>query len=462
MVALIVVIVATAFWPGIAEYDTVAQYQQVLGGTVDDWHPPIMVRLWQALHPLAAGMAPMFALQLALYAAGFALIVAALFRSGRWRAGLCAGLLAVSPLLLGWQMVVLKDAQMAGALVAATGIVIHYRLSGRRVPAVATAFILVLLAYGTFVRGNAAFATAPLAVLLLQRPAPIIRRAALAVGVLILVLPVSPLINQRLLGAAPSGIAKSQPVFDLAAIAEASHDPRPFTEAERGAIRARHCVKAFFWDPLGDPTACGPATERLKQQSETKLYLELARAAVKHPFVYAGHRLLHWNSTERWLVAPGLIGAGPPDEAEPNDVGLETPRSPIVGAWQSAAAFEAGTPLGWPIAWTLIGLLLAPLTWRRRFDPAGSVALALIASALTLEASFLAISIASDLRYHLWPMTASALALVLLSDDIRLRSRSTVAAGGLLALAIAAGLWTRATLPRAPDTYQAAIHAPTG
>ena len=233
-------------------------------------------------------------------------------------------------------------------------------------------------------------------------------------------------------------------MFDLAAIAAASPSPAPFTPAERAEIVARHCVKAFFWDPLGDPGACGSATDRLMEAPAGRLYRELAGAILAHPIIYAAHRLRHWNSTERWLVPPGLREASPPDEAEPNDLGLQTPQNPIVGAWQSAAAFEAGTPLGWSIVWTLVAALLIPLASRRRFEPAGSLALALLVSAITLEASFLIISIASDLRYHLWPMTATALALILLSDSIRIRSRPALGAAALLALVIAAGLWTRA------------------
>ena len=68
-------------------YDTVAQYGQVLGAEIDDWHPPIMVRLWRALHPLAPGTAPMFLLQVSLYVVGFALIVAALVRGGKIEGG---------------------------------------------------------------------------------------------------------------------------------------------------------------------------------------------------------------------------------------------------------------------------------------------------------------------------------------------------------------------------------------
>ena len=122
---MLIGLVALAFWPGVPMYDTVTQYGEVLSGEVDDWHPAVMVRLWQLLHPLGPTTAPMFVLQASLYALGFLLCVSALVRSGRPGRGLAAALLGLSPLLLGWQMVVLKDAQMLGAMVAAVGIVAH-------------------------------------------------------------------------------------------------------------------------------------------------------------------------------------------------------------------------------------------------------------------------------------------------------------------------------------------------
>jgi hypothetical protein len=117
------------------------------------------------------------------------------------------------------------------------------------------------------------------------------------------------------------------------------------------------------------------------------------------------------------------------------------------------------TPLGWPIVWTVLALLLLPVAWRRRDDPAGSLALALLASAITLEASFLVISIASDLRYHLWPMTAAALALILLSSDLRLKSWEWAVSALALGAVIAGGLVARTSLPRAPDTYAGMLQA---
>ena len=131
-------------------------------------------------------------------------------------------------------------------------------------------------------------------------------------------------------------------------------------------------------------------------------------------------------------------------------------------AWQSLAAAEAGTPFGWPILWTVIALAIVPIAWRRRHGAEGGIALALIASVLTLEASFLVVSIASDIRYHLWSMAASALALILLSGDLRLSRREVIVGTALIVLVIGGGLVTRWTLPPAPDTYEGMIVAPSG
>lgn len=444
-------------------YDTVAQYGQVLGNPVDDWHPPIMVRLWQQLHPIAPGMRPMFALQLGFYALGFSLVVAGLAKMGRWRSAIATAVLALSPLILGWQMVVLKDAQMVAALICAVGIAAHHYFANRRISVPAAIAVAALLAYATFVRANGFIATIPLAIFLLptrNRPA---LSAGIAVAATAAVLGLTPIINHRLLGSEPSDVAKTQPLFDLAAIAAATPaSSSPFTLAERLEIARGHCVKDFFWDPLGDPSGCANATRRLISEPAGKLDSELARQATLHPIAYVQHRFAHWNSTERWLVAPGLPDAAPPVEAEPNSLGLQTPSSPIAAAWQDVAAAEAATPIGWPIIWTVVALFILLPARRRRDEPVGRLALALLASAIALELSFLAISIASDLRYHLWPMIASPLALILLSDDLRLKRHEWVACGAVLSTIIAGGIIERVSLPRAPDSYEGMIHAPSG
>jgi len=73
-------------------------------------------------------------------------------------------------------------------------------------------------------------------------------------------------------------------------------------------------------------------------------------------------------------------------------------------------------------------------------------------SALALEASFAVLSIASDLRYHLWPMIATAVAVVLLADRAPPRKILAVGASALL-LVVASGIVARIGLPPAPQTY---------
>ncbi|MBS0283806.1 MAG: hypothetical protein JSS15_05240, partial [Proteobacteria bacterium] len=121
-----------AYWPGFAMYDTLMQYRQVLSGRFDDWHPPVMARLWQALAPLGGGQAPLFVAQVTLYWLGFVLLALPLARGGRVRAALALGAVAILPPFLGWQVAVLKDAQMTGALLAAVGVIGGARLAGRR------------------------------------------------------------------------------------------------------------------------------------------------------------------------------------------------------------------------------------------------------------------------------------------------------------------------------------------
>jgi hypothetical protein len=59
-------------------------------------------------------------------------------------------------------------------------------------------------------------------------------------------------------------------------------------------------------------------------------------------------------------------------------------------------------------------------------------------------------------------MTASALALVLLSDDLPLARRERIAGITALFLVAVSGVVERAWLPSAPDSYEAIIHAPSG
>ncbi len=434
-------------------YDTVAQYRQALSDVYDDWHPPIMARVWALLASLGHGATPMLVLQLCTYWLGLGLIAAALSRVRRPRSAVAILAIGLLPPFLGWQGVVLKDAQLAGALLAAVGMIGFWRVAGRPVPRALWGFITLLLTYAVLVRANAVFIVVPLVITLAPRPSRPLAKVCSSLVAVVVVLGLAPLVNHQLLGAQRSGVEATQALYDLAGIAARVPNGAAtgLTQPEAVTMIARHCASPFFWDPLGDNAHCGRTMARLQSLPLGTLYATLAGAAVHHPIAYAGHRLAHLNSTERWLVPLGWPNAAPPARSEPNTLGLADPSGAARG-WQALAGLIVETPLGWPIAWIVVGIATLVACRARPDDPVRNLATALLVSALTLEASFAVLSIASDLRYHLWSMLATALAVVLLAD--RPPSRTILRAGtAALLVVIAAGTAARVTLPRPPQSY---------
>lgn len=449
---LLAVTMIAAGWPGLAEYDSVEQFRQVLSGRYDDWHPPVMARLWSLFHAIGGGAGPMMVLQIALYWLGLGLIAGGLARAGRLRAAVLALAVGVLPGFAVWQWAVLKDVQMVAAMLAAVGIVGWWRLRGERMPLVAAALAILLLGYATLVRANAVFATVPLAVMLRPHGGwPTRWMLALAgVGAVVVL---TPLIDANLFDAAPSGVRTTEPLFDLAAIAVRTGDADATGIDPAGivALRRDRCVKTYFWDTLGDGP-CADAIEDLASRPVGAMYLQLAQAAVRHPMAYAEHRLAHFNMTQRWLVGRGLMDAWPPSQSQPNVQGLGDP-GPLASWWIETTEALADTPLGWPIIWLALAMAALVEALRRAVSPLRDLALALVISALALEVSFVAISIAADLRYHLWPMTAAALGVILLFADAQPPRRMLAASVLALVLVIASGLAARAILPPAPSGY---------
>lgn len=436
------------FWPGIAEYDSIVQYRQVLSQSYDDWHPPIMARLWAVLSFARPSTAPMFIIQMAGYWIGIGLLGRALGQ----RKTVVLLALGATPLLLGWLAIVVKDSQLVGALTLAIGLIATFRLRERPIPPFAFVIVVLCLIYATLVRANGAFSTVPLAFLLVARPRNEFFRLAAMIATIPVVLLLSQPINHSLLGARDSGVRSSQPIYDLAAIAVRTGDPA--TGVSTQAIRtlaAHHCVKPLFWDPLGENAFCASAIRPWDKMPLGQLYGQFAKAVIAHPYAYIAHRLGHLNSTERWLVPLHWPLAAPPARSEPNDLGFPNP-SFMATRWQGVAGLLTETPVAWPIFWVVAASWGLWNCWCRPEGAQRELATALFVSTLFQEASFILLSISSDLRYHLWAMLATALGWIILwRYDEAVRGKRWAAL--VIALVILSGTVARSTLPTPPARY---------
>jgi hypothetical protein len=431
-------------------YDTVRQYSQVLSGAYDDWHPPVMARLWALLQPFGQGTAPMFALQLAAYWLG----LGALAQGLGGRRAIAVLLIGASPLFLGWQAVVLKDGQLVGALACAVGLIAAFRLRDRPIPWPAGAGIALCLVYATLLRANAAFSTVPLIVLLFVPPRTgagrRFVRPVLVRGGIVLAIVAAQFVNRHGLGGRDSGVSRIEAIYDLAGVAVRTGD---VPGVDGPALVALHCVKPLFWDPMQSRADCQAALGPVHRLPAGQLYRMLARAALAHPVAYAEHRIAHLNATLRWLVPSHWPLAAPPAYNEPNVLGLESPPCCTLLRWQYAAADMIETPLGWPIFWIAAGLLGLALVHHGTPGPRRDLATALLVSALCQEVSFAVLSISSDLRYHLWAMLAVALAWVLVWGKWQWTRRTILGLAGI-GLVLVTGLAARLTLPEGPVAYQ--------
>jgi hypothetical protein len=434
------------FWPGIALYDSVEQYGQALSGAYDDWHPPAMARLWSLLLRAWPGTGPMFLFQTALYWLGLGLFAAALARRGRSAAGWLALAAGATLVLPCWMAAVLKDGQMVGALMAAAGLVAWFALAERPVPLWARLAAALLLLYALLLRANAAFAVVPLAFALFGwwgLRSRVRRTLAVLVAIAAAIL-LMPAVNRGLLGAERSGVENSLLAYDIAGAAVRDHASGVAgVRVERwAALRTRGCYNVTAWDRLSEP-GCLPAPGLAANPETPPLYGLWLKTLAHHPLAYLRHRLAHFDSTLRLFVPRGLPEAVSPVDPEPNRLGLGAEPGPAARAVLFLGNLWTALPLAWPALW----LALAPVgLWaaaEAEPGPERDLAFALLLSACCGGASFLLVSVASDLRYHLWTMLAAMLGLLL----VPLKPHHLRAMTGIGAAVVLLGTAGRLLLP---------------
>jgi hypothetical protein len=442
---LLAVASAVLVWPGVAAYDAVTQFTQAITGRYDDWHPPIMARLWSLFLKAGAwGTAPMLLLQLALFWSGLGMLAVALRRAGAPVAGWCALAVGLLPPVIDWMVVVDKDCQMIAAMVCAVGVLALIRIGRQAAPIWAGAIVAMLLIYAWLLRANAVFAVMPLAFVWVGWFGIRRRwvRAALLLAATLAAIGVSGPINHRLLGADRSGVQYTLPIFDLAGISHRTHlaampglSPADWSRAER-----LHCATPFYWDPFADPVRCGPMGNALVSDEEgpPPLFRNWITEIVAHPLAYAGHRAAHLNATLRIATPPDEHSAAAPFATPENLYDIGSKATPLTRALGRIAGLAEQTPIGAPAVWLVALLAIGGVLLGTPRQPPRDLALSLILSATLMTASFAIVSIASDLRYHLWLITATGLSVVLLGA-CREVPRGRLAIAALVVAAACAG-----------------------
>ncbi|MBO0757970.1 MAG: hypothetical protein J2P54_19160 [Bradyrhizobiaceae bacterium] len=405
----------TIWFPGESGPDGQSQYEQVVAGQLNDWHPPIMAWLWSIFRLLADGDAPMFCFQVLFYWLGFGLIAITLARAGRTLAAWTMLGVALLPPFLRLNVVLLKDVGMAVTFLSAFAALFWYRTRNRVVPAAVVAISLVLLFYGTLVRANAVFAVVPLFVYVIRpqwlaRPWQLL---AVSIPLALALVPAANLFNHRVLRAEPLEAIRSLQTFDITGIAFYSDDlavfgpDNSFTREE-----VTGCYKPRGWDPLSPWGECRFFWNRLAVSRDLQGIIEnldgrsamgaepnpdlldlWVAAIIRHPLAYATHRLANFSSE---MTAPPYLDFNATMIAPPYRVLYDVVTAPAL--------------------WLAIGaVLLLQLASARSLPRSASTdaALTLVLSSLPYSCAYLIIGVGTESRYLYWSLIAIFAALVI-------------------------------------------------
>ena len=218
-------------------------------------------------------------------------------------------------------------------------------------------------------------------------------------------------VANRLLRAEKSGVELSLVIYDLGGITRFSEtDVFPPVDVADPAVVAAACYTPVSWDSYAwwGPNPCAIGFENVRAAFDERGERATTRwlvAIASHPIAYAEHRLAHADRNLRlWVLDADLPTLSL--DTDPNPWGYRVPATPWRRAIDTVAVASLATPLGWPICWLAVAaacLLLRPT----------GLAAALAWSALLYGLSYVPLSVASEVRYHFWTMTAAPLAAVM-------------------------------------------------
>lgn len=451
--ALLVVLAVTALvhlalaWPASLSNDATMQWAQVAANRLNDWHPPAMTRLWQALTVFGAGPRPLLVFTIVMYWSAFAALSWALLRQGRPGVACAAvgtGLIAA----LVWFDPTSKDSLLTAFFVLAFALLLIAR-SAAPPRTVLIGVAIVLLLCGVLMRHNGAFAAGPALILaiapkMLRRFWPSLVVSGAIAALLALGVQMS---NREVFGAAPSRVEDSLLLFDLLGIAHGSGDISVFGPESRITQRdVARCYSPVMWDTMAPWGRCPwfpeKAGAKLLNQPEliagqvppaSVFKSQWLGAVIRHPLAYVVHRMRHMNAELLLFTSTKPRNGIVPVTAE------ELAHPPVDTLPTRMAKYTVGVVLSPVVVVAITIVAFGLLFLRARREDANSpvlwTALAMSASALLYAGSYAVVGVATAPRYYLLTAVLGAVALAIGVADkgVRtlLRTRRGVAAACL-------------------------------
>jgi len=410
-----------AYYPGQMSFDTAYTWWQARGGESTDIHSPTLTQVWRILETRWHGPGTVFVLHDALFWGGLALI--ALGLRLRFPAAIALMLLlAFAPIVLILRAHVWTDVGVLGALLVVSGALSYYMRT------LHVRWLLLSLLTGFYALGlrhNALPALLPFVVLAVwlslkaSNATPTrLRTGAFSVLLIAVMLAGVQTINARVDRRVP--LWPPLAVFDLAAISIATDRLLLPSYSVGDGMEVAELAEAFRpWavNPLLENTRHG-IHEPLAPWSDSELAgLRKAwlAAIVSYPREYLRHRAavtaalvgtqsIELPSTLTFVDSEAQYRDNP--AIAPNTSALHRVLMRVADRLRDTPALAA-----WP--YLLIGVVVAPLAWRRRDQASAKIALVMLVSAALYALPLSLLAPSAERRYLLWPCAAALVAVVL-------------------------------------------------
>ncbi|MDB5774405.1 MAG: hypothetical protein JWP38_538, partial [Herbaspirillum sp.] len=270
-------------------------------------------------------------------------------------------------------------------------------------------------------------------------------------------------VNHRLIAAKQTEPIRSLQLFDIVGIAKLSGDRQWINQLlPIGQEQLDACYTPFWWDSIAPSGKChfiaGTVmneefkplrSDRDIKPASAKLMGLWLQSIMHHPFIYAEHRIKHFNAELNFFV-PSLVCRFAKDNEARCQIDEQDPeqhaqhlRSEIKRDYvRKNIAF-------WPVTWFVAGLGLLVALRRRNDDPTSTAVAArvLAASGSLYGGAYLLVGVAPDVRYMYWTMLAAMLACLIGYRDVKqvwaARDRPTMVAAGLIAMVLLSGFVAR-------------------